>query len=97
MGSTPKPPKVQSSSETAQNQQMYTNQSQIASGVNQSNPYGNLNYTYSIGPDGQLIMNANQSLSPAQQQLLNTLQGTQQTAGTQGGQLLAGANYGEQP
>jgi hypothetical protein len=70
---------------------------QAGSNYNQSNPYGSTSYTQTgTGPGGVPIYSANVSLSPAQQQLLNTLQGTQQTAGTQAGNLLAGANYGSQ-
>lgn len=71
--------------------------SQAGSNYNQSNPYGTTQYTQTgTGPGGVPIYSANVSMSPAQQQLLNTLQGTQQTAGTQGSNLLASANYGAQ-
>lgn len=71
--------------------------SQAGSNYNQTNPYGTTQYTQTgTGPGGVPIYSANVSLSPAQQQLLNTLQGTQGTAGTQAGSLLTGANYGSQ-
>ena len=70
---------------------------QAGSNYNQSNPYGSTAYTQTgTGPGGVPIYSANVSLSPAQQQLLDTLQGTQQTAGGQAGSLLGGANYGAQ-
>lgn len=71
--------------------------SQAGSNYNQTNQYGSTQYTQTgTGPGGVPIYSANVSLSPAQQQLLNTLQGTQGTAGTQAQNLLTGANYGGQ-
>jgi len=68
---------------------------QAASNVNQVTPYGTLTYQQTgVGPNGVPTYTATTNLSPAQQQLVNTLQGTQQTAGTQAGQLLTNANYG---
>lgn len=84
------PPTAPNVNQVAQTQQQYNQQAQQGSAVSQSNPYGSL--TYTTGPDGQLT--ANQSLSTAQQGLLDTLQGTQQQAGTAGQNLLASANYG---
>jgi hypothetical protein len=54
--------------------------------VNQSTPYGSLNYT--ADPNSPSGYSANVSLTPQQQQLLNTQQGTQQTIAG------AGANLG---
>lgn len=72
-------------------------QSQAGSMVNQNNPYGSLSYSQTgTGPNGVPIYTATSQLSPQQQQLLNTLQGTQNIAGQQGQQTLAGANYGAQ-
>jgi hypothetical protein len=68
---------------------------QAASNVNQVTPYGNLSYQQTgVGPNGVPTYTATTALSPAQQQLVNTLQGTQQTAGSQAGQILQNANYG---
>lgn len=65
--------------------------------VNQTNPFGSLTYSQTgTGPNGVPIYSATTQLSPAQQNLLNTLQGTQQTAQTQAGNLLGGAGYGSQ-
>jgi hypothetical protein len=70
-------------------------QNQAGSAVNQNNAYGSLNYSQTgTGPGGIPIYSANVSLSPQQQQLLNTLTGTQNTAGQAGSSLLANANYG---
>lgn len=72
-------------------------QSQAGSMVNQSNPYGTLNYSQTgTGPNGTPIYTANNTLSPIEQQLFNQFTGTQGTAGQQGGNLLSGANYGGQ-
>lgn len=90
MPSAPSPPPVASASSVAQTAQQYNQQAQQASAVNQTNPYGSLSYT--TGPDGQLT--ANSSLSQPEQGLLNTLQGTQATAGQQGSNVLSQANYG---
>jgi hypothetical protein len=68
---------------------------QAASNVNQITPYGSLTYQQTgVGPNGVPTYTATTNLSPAQQQLLQTLQGNQQTAGTQAGQVLQNANYG---
>lgn len=94
MGSTPTPPAVASASSVAQGQQAANNQAQISSAVNQNTPYGSLDYTFGTGPNGALTLTANQSLTPQEQSLLGTLQGTQQEAGTAGQSLLASGNYG---
>jgi hypothetical protein len=70
-------------------------QNQAGSNYNQSDPYGSLSYSQTgTGPNGTPIYSSNVDLSQPQQGLLNTLQGTQQTAGNQAGALLSGANYG---
>ena len=69
--------------------------SQAGSNYQQAGPYGSLTYgQVGTGPGGVPIYGSNVQLSPQQQTLLNTLQGTQATAGGQAGSLLAGANYG---
>ena len=71
--------------------------SQAGSNYNQSDPYGSLSYEQTgTGPGGTPIYSSSVNLSPVQQQLLVTLQGTQQTAGTGAGSLLSAANYGMQ-
>ena len=97
--SSPTPPSPIPASSVADTQQGYNvaagTESQAGSAVNQSNPYGSLTYTQSgTGPGGVPLYTATTQLSPQQQSLLNTLQGTQQTAENQAGNLLAGANYG---
>lgn len=101
MSSSPSVPAVPSPGGTA-NVQTGLNttaaeQSQQGSGVNQVNPYGSLTYSQTgTGAGGVPLYTATTSLSPQQQGLLNTLTGTQQTAGTDAASLLAGANYGSQ-
>jgi hypothetical protein len=69
--------------------------SQAGSNYNQNNYLGDTSYTQTgTGPGGVPIYSANVNLSPSQQQLLTTLQGSQQTAGNEGASLLASANYG---
>src|ERR1700685_4365774 len=98
--SPPNPAQIENDATQAENQQasLATGigvQNQAGSNYNQSDPYGSLNYSQTgTGPGGTPIYSSNVSLSPAQQNLLNTLQGSQSTAGTQGGQLLQNANYG---
>lgn len=99
--SSPSPPPVRDAGKVAEQQQQYNKQagieSQAGSMVNQYNPYGSLEYTQTgTGPGGVPIYSANIKLTPAQQQLLNTLQGNQQTAGNYASSLLGGANYGGQ-
>lgn len=61
---------------------------QAASQVDQVTPFGNVNYTQrGTGPEGIPLYTATTNLSPAQQQMLNTLQGQSQS-------LVDGANYG---
>ena len=57
---------------------------------NQSTPFGSLSYT--ADPNSPSGYSVNTSLSPQQQQLLNTRQGTQQTLGTAGNQLAANSS-----
>lgn len=76
--------------------------SQAGSMVNQNNPYGSLTYTKQTdasgkpitGPGGVPLYTSNINLSPAQQELFNTLQGTQGTAGKAAQALFSNANYG---
>ena len=69
--------------------------SQAGSLFNQITPYGNINYSQTgTGPGGVPLYTGTETLTPQQQSLLNTLQGTQQTAGTQASNLLSNANYG---
>lgn len=101
MSSGPDAPTVEDPSVTAAKQQQLNTtagqDSQRGSMVNQNTDYGSLSYTQTgTSPDGTPIYSATTSLSPAQKQLLTTLQGTQQTAGTAAQNLLSGANYGAQ-
>ena len=89
------PPQASSPAEIAQ-QQTAANQANINQDLNASNqsgPLGSLTYT-SNGAGG---FTANQQYSPAEQQLLTSLQGTQQTAGAAANPLLASGNYGQAP
>ena len=53
-------------------------ESQAGSNYNQFDPYGSVTYSQTgTGPGGVPIYSSNTSLSPTQQGLLNTLQGTQ--------------------
>jgi hypothetical protein len=93
-GPTPPDP-----SQVAQAQQGYNTttaeQNQAGSAINQNNAYGSLQYKQTgTGPGGIPLYTATTSLSPQQQQLLNTLTGTQTAAGQGGQNLIAGANYG---
>jgi hypothetical protein len=96
---SPSVPTVPNPTTTANQQQglntQMLEQVQAASNVNQNTPTGSLTYTQTgVGPNGVPTYTATQSLSPAEQALLTTMQGTQQTAGTQAGKLLGNANYG---
>ena len=98
-GSTPTVPTVTDPNVTAANQQNLNTQMlsevQAASNVNQNTPTGSLTYKQTgVGPNGVPTYTATQTLSPAEQALLTTMQGTQQTAGSQAGNLLSNANYG---
>ncbi len=99
MSSTPDAPKVTDPNTTAANQQALNTtagtQSQVGSMTNQVTPTGSLTYNQTgTSSNGTPLYTATTALSAPQQQLLNTLQGTQQTAGTQAGKILSGANYG---
>jgi hypothetical protein len=93
------PPQPMNPTAVANQQQQYNTlsaeQNQAGSAINQFNPYGSLQYTQSgTGPGGIPLYSANLSFNPTQQQLLNVLTGTQQSAGQQGQNLIQGANYG---
>src|SRR6266436_5577868 len=95
------PPPVQSPDITSAKQQQYNTaagqSSQRGSMVDQSNPYGSLNYQQiGTSSDGTPIYGSSLNFTPQGQGLFNTLLGTQQTAGQQGRNLLQGANYGNQ-
>lgn len=102
MSSSPSPPTVADPNTVATNQQNLNNTAaetaQQGSMVNQTNPYGSLSYSQTgTSANGTPLYTAAENLTPAQQSLLNTLQGTQQTAGTQASNVLSGANYGSVP
>lgn len=99
MSSTPDAPPVANPNTVAANQQALNTksgqQSQVGSMTNQVTPTGSLSYSQTgTSSDGTPLYTATTKLSDPQQQLLNLLQGTQKTAGTQAGQILSGANYG---
>src|SRR5882724_8627926 len=101
MSSTPDAPAVADPNVTAANQQALNTKagqaSQVGSMTSQVTPTGSLTYNQTgTSSDGTPLYTATTALSPAQQQLLNTLQGTQQAAGTAGKNLISGANYGAQ-
>lgn len=57
--------------------------------VNQTNPYGSLNYSQSgTNPDGTPIFQANTTLNPAEQNLFNTSVSTQQGVGNAANTLI---------
>lgn len=102
MGDSPPVPTVTDPNVVAGNQQNINSQSgvqsQAGSMVNQNTAYGGLNYTQTgTGPGGVPIYSANTTLAPAQQQLLDALNGTKGTAGTQAGNILSNAGYGADP
>lgn len=102
MGSSPSVPAVPNPSNVASTQTglntTAAQSSQAGSNVNQNNAYGSLNYTQTgTSPDGTPLYTANTTLSPQQQQLLNTLTGTQATAGGDASSLLSSAGYGSTP
>lgn len=99
MSSGPEVPKVPDPLVTANKQQDLNTKagtaSQVGSMTNQVNPYGSMTYMQSgTSPDGTPLYTSTVNLSPENQRLLQTLQGTQATAGQQGFNLLQGANYG---
>ncbi len=96
---SPDVPKVADPNVVAANQQGLNTdmlkEVQAASNVNQNTPTGSLTYTQTgVGPNGVPTYTATQTLSPAEQSLLTTMQGTQGTAGKQAGTLLSNADYG---
>lgn len=99
MSSGPEVPKVPDPNVVASKQQDINTkagtQSQVGSMTNQVNPYGSMTYMQSgTSPDGTPLYTSTVNLSPENQKLLQTLQGTQATAGQQAFNLLGGANYG---
>lgn len=72
-------------------------QGQSGSMVNQTNPYGSLKYKQTGTKNGVPQYTATQTLTPEQQKIFDIFQGTQQTAGQQGQNLLTNANYGDVP
>jgi hypothetical protein len=97
--SSPDVPSVPNPQVTANQQQTLNTQTleelQGVNNVNQVTPTGSLTYTQTgVGANGVPTYTATQTLSPAEQALLTTMQGTQTTAGTQAGNLLTNANYG---
>jgi hypothetical protein len=97
--SSPQVPTVPNPQVTADQQQNLNTQTltelEQANNVNQVTPTGSLTYAQTgTGANGVPTYTATQTLSPAEQALLTTMQGTQQTAGTQAGNLLSNANYG---
>jgi hypothetical protein len=97
--SSPQVPTVPNPQVTADQQQTLNAQTlqelQGANQINQVTPTGSLTYTQTgTGANGVPTYTATQTLSPAEQALLTTMQGTQRTAGTQAGNLLTNANYG---
>lgn len=99
MGGSPEVPSVPSATSVAAGQQELNTKagqaSQAGSMTNQVNPYGSMTYMQSgTSPDGTPLYTSTVNLSPENQSLLRTLQGTQATAGNQAYNLLGGANYG---
>lgn len=99
MSSTPNVPTVPAATDVAAGQQTYNTNaaeaSQQGSMVNQTNPFGSLTYNQTgTSANGTPLYTANTQLDPTQQNLLNILNQTKTTAGTQGSNLLSGANYG---
>lgn len=99
----PDPPKIPDYSQIA-NQQTAANTtsgaaSQSGSLPEQFNQYGSVTHQQ-IGTDpttGTPLYATNTNLSPQQQSLFDTLQGTKQIAGTAGQQVLGAANFGANP
>lgn len=68
---------------------------QAANQVGQVTPFGTLSYQQTgVGPNGVPTYTASTTLSPQEQYLLTTGQGTQGQAATGANELLTGANYG---
>jgi len=96
---SPDVPKVADPNVVASEQQGLNRETMIdaqrASMVNQSTPTGSLTYTQTgVGPNGIPTYMATQTLSPAEQALLEQMQGTKSVAGQQANTLLTNANYG---
>lgn len=88
MGSAPTPPPAPSA-QTMINAQQGANQQtantqQQANMVDLSNPYGSLNYSSTIGPNGNPVYSQTQQYSPIQQLLQGFSQGTGLTQGATG-------------
>lgn len=99
--STPKPPAIAPASEVIGQQTTANTQalqeSQSATQIGQNNQYGSQQYNQTgVDAYGNPTYSLNTQLSNPQQVLLNQLQGTQQTAGGQGANLISGAAYGSQ-
>ena len=99
MGSSPSVPTVPNPGGVANTQTglntTAAEQSQAGSAVNQSNPYGSLNYSQTgTGPGGVPLYTATTSLSPTEQALFNTYTGSQGIAGKQAQNLLNTSGYG---
>lgn len=99
--SSPAPPTVYNPFQVAAGQQDINLQSaaaqQAASNVNQYTPYGSLTYEQTgQGPGGIPTYTAKVQLTPAQQQLVDTLQRTQGISGQQAQDLIRKAGYGGQ-
>jgi len=90
---TPTDPK-----QTAQIQQGYNiatgNATQAANAINQSTPFGSLQYTPVTGADGITRYTATQTLDPKNQALLDSLYGTKNVAGQGATNVLQGAYTG---
>jgi len=85
-GSTPAPPAAPDPVKTIAAQSAANTQAQKQSLVNQSDPYGSLNYT--LGPNGQYT--ATTSLNPQQRALLTGQEAYQQSANTEAQSILGG-------
>lgn len=99
MSSGPSVPTPQNPTVTAQTQQDFNTKageaSQQGSMVNQVNPFGSFTYNQTgVSANGTPIYTLKSDLSPANQQLLDLLNASKTTAGTQAGQLISNANYG---
>lgn len=99
MGDSPTPPTPADPNVVASNQQNLNieaaQKAQQGSMVNQVGPHGSLSYNQTgTSADGTPLYTATTELSDPNKQLLSILQGTKSTAGTQGQNLISGANYG---
>jgi hypothetical protein len=89
---TPPDPYATAAAQEQMNTKAAEQQQQI-NDVNQVTPYGNLTYTQTgVGKDGIPIEQSNLTLSPAEQGLLNSTLGTQQTIAGDAGQLAKSLN-----